>query len=177
MFKINSDFQYIYHLVSTKAIADAVKNDLQGREYCERPDLITVEDQGNDWANWDPGGTMWVSDEYHEFQLDGILIKVYKQHLAYFIHAVNNTKEREWIDTKYYKIHSGYMACLCITPEEFIDLSIQINDMDVIAEADMMYEHKLDVIDASGIVMAHKQMLDDGTEVISKLKRKEKILH
>lgn len=177
MFKVNSEFQYIHHFVSSRDIANAVKDDLASREDCQHPELINVEEV-TDNARWDPGGSLWVGDKTHIFSLPNINIEVYLQHVNAFIAWVNRAKEevRDWQGTKYHKIHSGYLFCICLSPDEIDKLIEQFNDVNLTFSASVSEEERSERMAMAGILSVAKVKDSDGNEQIAVIKPKKKPL-
>lgn len=176
MFIIDSKFQYIFHFASTKEIADAIKEDLASREDCEHPELVTAEDHGDKHAGWDPGGVLMKGDKTFVFELDNIKIEIYRQHYTYFVDWIQHASLREWFDTKYYKIHSGYMSCLCITPNELAELKRQISNPELALKASVSYHERQAAIEDSFEQVAEAQD-ENGNSVVVKIKKKDPILN
>jgi hypothetical protein len=176
MFIIDSKFQYIFHFASTKEIAGAVKDDLANRDDCEHPELITVEDRKDQSANWDPGGVLMRNDKTFTFILDNITIEIYRQHFFHFVDWVQHASLREWFDIKYYKIHSGYLGCLCITCDELEQLKDQLNDPNLSLEATVSNHERQTVVEDS-FEQVRRGKDSDGNPVIVKIKRKEPTLN
>jgi len=176
MFKIDSKFQYLFHFASTEEIANAVKDDLASREDCEHPEIIEVEDRKDETATWDPGGTLMMNDKTFLFELDSITIEIRRQHFSYLIDWVQHAQLKEWFDTKYYKIYSGYLNCLCITPRELEQLKGQLDDPKLALEAMVSTQERQAAIESSFTQVARVKD-EDGNSAIAKVKRKEYTLN
>lgn len=176
MFIVNSDLQYINHFTSTQEIADAVKDDLASRRDCEHPELVAVENTERTTVRWDPGGVLMGDDEPFVFDLNEMRLEVLKQHFSYFVRCVNESNLREWFDTQYYKIHSGYICCICITPAEFENLKNQISNPDLAWEASLANERKQSAVESS-FTQAVKMEDDKGNPIVMEVKRKPHILN
>lgn len=176
MFKIDSKFQYIFHFASTEEIANAIKDDLASREECEYPGLVEIENCEDEPASWDPGGILMVNDKTFIFKLKNIAIEIKRQHFSYFVDWVQHAELREWFDTKYYKIHSGYLSCLCITHDEFEELKFQLNNSELALAAMASIQARQAAIEGAFIQVA-KVKDEDGNPVVVKVKRQEHTLN
>lgn len=175
---VDSKFQYIHHFVSSKEIANAVKEDLVNREDCKHPDIITAEEHDGT-ARWDPGGSLWVGDKTHVFSLTNIDIEVYLQHVNAFVIWANRAKEklRDWHGVKYHKIHSGYLFCICISPDELDELINQLNNPELAFKASTSEEERNERMSAAGILKAVKIKDSDGNEKVIVIKPKKPTLN
>ena len=176
MFVIDSKFQYIFHFASTEEIASAVRDDLASREDCEHPELVVVEEHNDKPAGWDPGGVLMKGDKTFTFKLKNMEIEIYRQHYYHFVDWIQHASLREWFNTKYYKIHSGYMSCLCITPEEFDQLKDQVNNPELALKASISCHERQAVVENSFEQVAMSKD-EDGNPVVVKVKKKETILN
>lgn len=176
MFKVDSNLQYINHLVSTEEIANAVRDDLANRESCKSPELVVVKDCKDESAGWDPGGVLMMNDKEFTFNLKNITIKIKQQHFSYFVDWVQHTNLREYSNVKYYKIHSGYFSCLCITESEFEQLKGQLNNPKLALEAMVSSQKKQEAVEGS-IIQVAKAKDENGNDIIVKVKKKENILN
>ena len=174
-YKITSDFQYIYHFASTKEIADTVVNDISSIDECQYADSIAIEECKETW--WDPGSSLWVGDDRHVFKLNDIDIKVYIQHINIFAEWVYKTELRTFNGVDYYKIHSGYMACVCITPTEYEKLKAQLSDPELGFKATNAFEERCRRVEASGIIQCARITDEDGNKKIVRIKPKDPILN
>jgi len=179
MFYVESRFQYIHHCVSSREIADAVREDLSSRKDCANPELVIVEETSNN-AKWDPGGPIWIGDEKHIFKLQNINIEVCFQHINYlksFVISAKN-KLREWNGVKYHKIHSGYMWCVCVSPNELDELIEQLEDQELLFKASASLDEVEERKSSAGIVQVRAvKDDDDGKERLVEVKRKEQVLN
>jgi len=176
MFIIDSKFQYIFHFASTEGIANAVRDDLASRECCEHPELVVIEDHADNPANWDPGGVLMKGDKKFTFTLDNIKIEIYRQHYPYFVDWIQHATLREWFDVKYYKIHSGYMSCLCITPDEFEQLKEQINNPELAMKASISCYERQEVVE-NAFEQVAKVIDQNGDHAVVKIKKEKSILN
>ncbi|MHA2280060.1 MAG: hypothetical protein ACXAC5_04185 [Promethearchaeota archaeon] len=176
MFIIDSKFQYIFHFASTEEIAKAVRDDLASRKDCEHPELIVTEDRKDQSANWDPGGVLMTNDKTFTFTLDNITIEIYRQHFFYFVDWVQRASPREWFGVKYYKIHSGYLGCLCITYNELEQLKDQLNDPNLSLEATVS-DHERQAVIEDSFDQVRRAEDKDGNPVLVKVERKKPTLN
>ena len=140
MYFVNSKLQYINHYCSSSEVARAFYQYLTNRKSCRVPDAISVDDD-NDFAVWDPPGSLWIGDTQEDIELiAGFTISVFKQHMLSFMEWVKLAKERDWFGVKYYKIHGGNLSCLCIATNEFHELKKILEGEQVIARAHQALE-------------------------------------
>ena len=177
MFRVNSKFQYIHHYVSSKEIAEAIRDDLASREDCVHSEEVVVEDC-NESAKWDPGGSLWIGDKKHTFSLKGIDIEVYFQHINSFEEWVWRSHKdlRDWNGVKYHKIHSGYLFCVCVSPDELDELIKQF-DVELDFKASASEEEFDRRMHEAGVLRVADIKDADGNEKRVVLKPDKPILH
>lgn len=172
MFVIDSNFQYIRHFVGNPDVATAIMEDLKSREDTINPEAIKIKDCEEGF--WDPGGPLWTGDKIHTFDLGDTKFRVHHQHIpdfAYWVRHDNTQQVRDWNGTKYHKIHSGYLSCICVTPDEYETLFEQLRDPQLIFEGASAQEERLDRMSQAGIVQVAKVQDEEGNDKLAVVER------
>lgn len=165
MFLIESNFQFIRHYATNRQVATAVVKDLQSRDSCVDPESITIKEC--DFGDWDPGGAICLNDDTHVFDFNGSKLNVYQQHLFRFSYWVNQaSNERMSGSVAYYKVHSGYLSCFCVTPDEYKKLVSDINSADFKFKSSAEFEDNLSKLNEAGIIFATKIPDENGNDVV-----------
>ena len=171
MLRIESGFRYLRHYVSSIAIAEEVKADLESRplptnpeDEAERGDIafaqhatVTIEEPYPEVprAMYDPGGMALVNDETFSFPLGDIVVECKAQHFDFFVSWISEDTHRNRIrgeETKYRKIH-GYWSCICITPEEFEQLRELVCDPELAMKARDSWNRREGALASAGVVL------------------------
>jgi len=172
MLRIESRFRYARHYVSSMAIAEEVKADLESRplptnpeDEAERGDIafarnseVTIEEPYEEMphAMYDPGGMALMNDEVFSFPLGDIVVECKAQHFDFFVSWISEDTHHNRIrgeETKYRKIH-GYWSCICVTPEEFEQLRALVNNPELAMKARDSWNKRESALASAGVVLS-----------------------